>query len=155
MIEEMLNPPRVELAVNRLLEETRTEQRLLESDDSEAKGRADDSQGSKQDLEGLEGELEKYKTGEAEDFSGASTQPIWIPRDPITALIQSTYDEFFDEFDLVHETEGVPVSKRVLDAAAIDFLQGRKRLFGRWLTRFGQRDPRFLSWWAAAKVKTR
>src|SRR5438067_9176767 len=106
MIEELLNPPMVKKAVERLLEETRIERGLLEKDDPEAKQRADVSGGSADDLEGLEGELEKYKAGEAEDLSGASDQPVWIPRDPVTALIQSTYDEFFEDNGLTHEPDG-------------------------------------------------
>jgi hypothetical protein len=162
MIEDLLNPPMLKLALARLLEETRLERGLLQKDDPEAKQRANDSGGSDADLERLEGEIEKYEAGEARDLSGASEQPVWIPRDPIAALVQSTYDEFFEEFDLVREAADgnalaavtVPVSSWKLAPEAIEFLRGSKRLGGRWLTRFGERDARFLSWGAMAKVKS-
>jgi hypothetical protein len=162
MIEELLNPGTLKLAVARLLEETRIERGLLQNDDSGAKQRADDSGGSESDLDQLEGEIDEYRAGEAEDLSGISGQPVWIPRDPIAALVQSTFDEFFDEFELVREPEGeqglagasIPVSRLELTPEAKAFLAGSKRLGGRWLTRFGERDARFLSWGAAAKVKS-
>jgi hypothetical protein len=162
MIEELLNPPMLKRAVRRLLEETRIERDLLQRDDSGAKQRADESGGSDADLEQLEGEIKKYEAGEAGDLSGSSEQPVWIPRDPIAALVQSTYDEFFEESGLLREPEGarglvgvtVPVSNMELAPEAIEFLEGSKRLAGRWLTRFGERDTRFLSWGAMAKVKT-
>lgn len=161
MIEELLNPPTVKKAVARLLEETRIERRLLEEDDAGAKERADTSGGTAGDLDELEGEIEKYEAGEAEDLSGAGAGPVWIPRDPVTALIQSTYDEFFEDEGLAYEPEGakrlagqtVPISNLELSQDAIDFLEGRKRLGGRWLTKFGQRDTRFLTWGAVAKIK--
>ncbi len=162
MIEELLNPPMLKRAIRRLLEETRIERDLLQRDDSGAKQRADESGGSDADLEQLEGEIEKYEAGEAGDLSGSSGQPVWIPRDPIAALVQSTYDEFFEEAGLLREPEDarglvgvtVPVSNVELAPEAIEFLDGSKRLAGRWLTRFGERDARFLSWGAMAKVKT-
>jgi hypothetical protein len=161
MIEELLNPPMLKLAVRRLLEETRTELGLLQKNDPGARKRAEESDGADGDLEQLEGEIEKYEAGEAGDLSGSTQRPIWIPRDPIAALIQSVYDEFFDDLDLIRRPEGdraltgknVPISSWELAPDAIEFLEGTKRLGGRWLTRFGERDGRFLSWGAMAKVR--
>jgi 3',5'-cyclic AMP phosphodiesterase CpdA len=158
MIEALLNPSAVEKQVARLKEQTASELSLLEADDPGARARAEES-GSKTDLEQLEHELDEYRKREAQDLSGAN-DPVWIPRDPVASLVLSVYDEFLEDAGLVHEVapkkglahSGIAVSNRELEPAAIEFLEGQKKLAGQWLTKYGERDVRFLSWGAAAKI---
>jgi hypothetical protein len=159
MIEALLNPKAVDQQIARLLKETNSEIGLLNSDDGMAQARAEEASGTKHDLEQLDHELDEYRREEAKDLSG-SNEPVWIPRDPVASLVLSTYDEFFDEIGLVRDVPpaahlartDIAVSERELEPAAVDFLEGRAGLAGRWLTKYGERDVRFLTWGAAAKV---
>jgi hypothetical protein len=161
MIEALLNPPAVDRQIARLMEQTSSEIGLLKSGDGQAQARAEEASGSKYDLEQLDHELDEYRKKEAKDLSG-SNEPVWIPRDPVASLVLSAYDEFFDEIGLVRDLPAaarlarsdIAVSGRELEPAAIDFLEGRAGLAGRWLTKYGERDLRFLIWGAAAKVAT-
>ncbi len=158
MIEALLTTGAVDKQVGRLLEETTAELRRLQAGDPEAESRAKVS-GSEEDLKLLEYALEEYKKREAQDLTG-SDEPVWIPRDPLASLVVSAYDEFLEREGLVREVQpgkglaaaSVPVSNLELEQDAIDFLEGRKKLGGRWLTKYGERDVRFLSWGAAAKI---
>jgi hypothetical protein len=159
MIPELLSRTMLQKGVDRLLDETANELRLLKKHDREAKQRAEKEKGSVADLEKLKETIEEYKAREAEKLSGAD-EPVWMPRDPVTALVQSAYDEFFETWGLVKSSDQtrnlalaqIPISDLELNSDALEFLEGTRRLGGRWLTRFGERDARFITWGATALV---
>jgi hypothetical protein len=79
----------------RFKEQPPSELNLLEVDDPGARARAEES-GSKTDREQLEHELDEYRKREARDLSPPN-DPVWIPRDPVTSLVLSVFDEFLEE----------------------------------------------------------
>ncbi len=106
------------------------------------------------DVEESIGKIDEWKAKEAEDLAGGGDKkPLWIPNDPVAALMQSVLEDYFFEAGIVKEP--------VLSGAAEDegpgsnlFLNSTSRS---WLLGTAQKayegwDPRWLSRGAIATL---
>jgi hypothetical protein len=138
---------------------------LIDEELSSVKHNAESQEAAKEkgasasDGEQAKGEIEEWRKGEVEKLSGAPSggkPPIHIPRSPVGSLLVAEMEDFFlDRFTVEPSGHGfnreeVGISPIMLSDDARRFLTDTRQR--RFFPRFGQRDARFLTWGAVAKV---
>jgi hypothetical protein len=159
MLEELLSERMMKRQIACLQRQAATELRSFCLDDRMARTRGDQFGAGSGDLERMLDELGRYRLPAPEI---APREPLWMPRDAVSALIQSAYDEFFEYLGAIQKAprdaglvaQEVATSDLRLDPVALNLLSESpdQGLAGQWLTKFGERDLRFLTWGAAAKL---
>lgn len=133
------------------------ERAALDRGESDSREAAGANGSSSRDAEDVGGKIDQWQEEEIVELSGADTKPpIWVPRDPMGSLLISALDEFAISHGLTQESKAQgyalgdePLSTLYLSDEARDLLTSpRKRFF----PRFGERDARFLTWGAIAKI---
>src|SRR4051812_1558690 len=108
MIRELLDPVVVRKAAETLLDFLDRERAALKRRDGDTLDAAADAKASQGDLDNAEKAVQDWQHREVEEVEGADggKPPIWVSRDPIASLIQSTFEEFFLDHGLIRALKG-------------------------------------------------
>lgn len=162
MIRELLDPVNVRKAAQTLLESFDEERFALKRGDDETRTAADAVEASASDLDDAEQAVTGWQQREIDDVEGEdeSKPPIWVARDPISSLIQSVFEEFFLDRGFTRAEKGPglgtvehAITDLELTQEGFELLDADTRRKRFW-PKFGQRDARFLTWGAVAKLAT-
>jgi hypothetical protein len=164
MIRELLDPSNVKKAAQTLLDFFDAERSGVKTGRSETIEAANDVQATPQDLDAAEDVVRHWQQREVDDLEGHDPDkpPIWVARDPIASLIQSLFEQYFIDHQQAYSDRRPgfaggehAITDLALTDEGLELLDSelRRKHFLVW-PKYGERDLRFLSWGAVAKIAT-
>lgn len=160
MIADLVDGPTLRRVVERFRSNLDWELTALVSRDDVARAAADEAGLTEAETRDAVSRMLALAAQDDAELAGTHA-PMVIPRSAVASLIQSTYDEFFDHHQsaVAEQGQGLSGSQTPTTAVALSpdaraFLLGDRDELGGRLTRFAERDVRFLTWGGAAKLVT-